>query len=50
MGQCLGAYGSISRCLWVKVLMLVGQSLCVYGSRPRIHVSVCQSSGNVRYH
>ena len=33
MGHGLGAYGSISRRSWVKVLMLVGQGLGAYGSR-----------------
>ena len=32
MGQCLGAYGSVSRYLWVKVLgayVSVSRCLCV---------------------
>ena len=35
MGQGLGAYGSVSRCLWVKVYVLMGQCLGAYGSRSR---------------
>ena len=35
MGQGLGAYWSISRRSWVKVLMLMGQGLDACGSRSR---------------
>ena len=35
MGQCLGAYGSVSRCLWVSVKVLMGQGLGAYVSVSR---------------
>ena len=35
MGQGLGAYVSVSRCLWVSVKVLMGQGLDAYGSVSR---------------
>ena len=35
MGQCLGTYGSVSRCLWVSVKVLMGQGLGAYWSVSR---------------